>query len=108
MPPDPTASRALFREADFRRLWLTGLIAFFVRWMEILVFGVFTYQQTGSAFLVASMIMLRLVPLAVLGVPFGALAARLSRRVGLIVSMAVLSATALALFFIAWLGQLAV
>ena len=106
--PDPSASPKLFLEADFRRLWLTGLIAFFVRWMEILVFGVFTYQQTGSAFLVASMIMLRLVPLAVLGVPFGALAARLSRRVGLIVSMAVLSATALALFFIAWLGQLAV
>jgi MFS family permease len=106
--PDPSRSEPLFRDADFRRLWVTGLVVFFVRWMEILVFGVFTYQQTGSAFLVASMIMLRLIPLAVLGVPLGALAARISRRLGLVVSMAVLAATSLALLAVASAGHLAV
>ena len=47
----------LFREADFRHLWTAGLLSFLIRWLEILVFGVFVYQQTGSAFLVASMTM---------------------------------------------------
>ena len=55
---------SLFRDGDFRRLWAIGLISFLVRWLEILVFGIFVYQQTGSAFMVASMTMLRLLPLA--------------------------------------------
>jgi MFS family permease len=98
----------LFRDADFRRLWTTGLIVFLVRWLEILVFGVFVYQQTGSAFLVASMTMLRLLPLALFGVPFGSLAARIRRRTGLIVMLAVLAGTASILLVIAALGHLAV
>jgi hypothetical protein len=43
----------LLRDPEFRHLWTSGLILFLVRWLEILVFGVFTYQETGSAFLVA-------------------------------------------------------
>ena len=87
-------SGSLVRNADFRRLWASGLIVFLVRWLEILVFGVFVYQQTDSAFLVASMTMLRLLPLALFGVPFGALAARIPRRTGLIAMLSMLSATA--------------
>ena len=101
-------SGPLFREADFRRLWTTGLIVFLVRWLEILVFAVFVYQQTGSAFLVASMTMLRLLPLTLFGVPFGALAARIRRRTGLIVMLSALSATASILLVVAAFGHLAV
>jgi len=98
----------LVRDPDFARLWTVGLVGFFVRWMEILVFGVFTYQETGSAFLVASMTMLRLLPLALFGVAFGALAARIRRRTGLVVVQAVLTATSLALLAVAAAGHLAV
>src|SRR5690606_30833676 len=99
---------SLFRDGDFRRLWSIGLISFLVRWLEILVFGVFVYQQTGSAFLVASMTMLRLLPLALFGVALGSLAARSRRRTGLVVMVAVLTGLAAILWIVAALGHLAV
>jgi MFS family permease len=101
-------SASLFLDGDFRRLWTAGLIGYLVRWLEVLVFGVYTYQVTGSAFMVASMVMLRLLPLALLGVPFGALAALVPRRTGLVVSLAVLCATSSALAIVAWLDRLEV
>ena len=81
---------------------------FFIRWLEILVFGVFTYQQTDSAFYVAGMTMVRLLPLALFGVPFGALAARIRREAGLVVMLATLSTTAMAVLVLAATGQLQV
>ena len=99
---------SLLRDRSFRHLWTGGVVQFLVRWLEVLVFGVFTYQQTGSAFLVAGMTMLRLLPLALFGVPFGALAARIRRRRGLIVMMVTLIATAGVLTVIAASGHLAV
>ncbi len=102
------ANRSLFREPDFLRLWLAGFVAFSVRWLEILVFGVFTYRQADSAFLVAGMIMLRLLPMALFGLPFGAYAARMSRRLGLLVSFAVLALVSTTLAIIAALDQLAI
>ena len=77
------------------------MIVFLVRWLEILVFGVFTYQKTGSPFLVAAMTMLRLLPLAIFGVALGVVAARIPRRAGLVVMLSVLTATALVLLFLA-------
>jgi MFS family permease len=105
LPPD---NGPLFLDADFRRLWTTGLVVFLVRWLEILVFGVFAYQQTGSAFTVASLTMLRLLPLALFGVPFGALAARIPRRAGLVFMLCTLTAVAAILLGMAWFGRLAV
>jgi MFS family permease len=99
---------SLLRDAEFRRLWTAGVVQFLVRWLEVLVFGVYTYQETGSAFLVAGMTMLRLLPLALLGVPFGALAARIRRRTGLVVTMSTLAATAGILMLVAASGHLAV
>jgi MFS family permease len=103
-----TTQASLFRDGDFVRLWTIGLVGFFVRWMEILVFGIFTYQLTGSAFMVASMTMLRLLPLAVLGVPLGALAARVPRRNALALVQCGLSVLSLALLALAALGLLQV
>jgi MFS family permease len=74
----------------------------------MLAFGVFTYQQTQSAFWVASMTMLRMLPMALFGVLFGALAARISRRIGLLVSQAVLFVTALVLLAVSAAGALEV
>jgi MFS family permease len=99
---------SLLRDPSFRHLWTVGVVQFLVRWLEVLVFGVFTYQQTGSAFLVAGMTMLRLLPLALFGVAFGALAARIRRRAGLVVMMVTLTVTAGVLAVVAATGHLVV
>jgi MFS family permease len=111
--PDPTiatatAPLAVHHDPEFRRLWTAGLLGSLVRWLEILVFGVFTYQQTQSAFWVASMTMLRMLPLALFGVLLGAVSMRTSRRRGLLVGNAVLLVTSLVLCTVAAYGALAV
>jgi len=97
-----------FDVADFRRLWLVGLVVFAVRWLEMLVIGVFVYQRTGSPFLVALMVLLRMVPMALFGVVLGTVAERLERRtalIGVLVGMLIVS---LVLAALAHAGQLAV
>jgi len=42
-----------------------------IRWLEILAFAVFTYDQTKSALGVASLMMLRLLPLSLFGLAQG-------------------------------------
>ena len=92
--------RGLLGEADFRRLWLVGVVVFAVRWLEMLAVAVFAYQRTGSPFIVAMLTMLRMLPMALFGAVVGALAERIERRTALIlvvVSM-LLSSLVLALF----------
>jgi len=93
---------------QFRRLWALGMLVSLTRWLEILAFGVFTYDLTQSAFWVASLMMLRMVPLAMFGLAFGALAARFSRRTGLLVCQAVLCVTTVVLLVISSLGAIEV
>ena len=72
--------RHLIYLPDFRRLWLIGLVVFAVRWLEMLVVGVFVYQHTGSAFQVAMMTLLRMAPMVLFGPIIGAVAERFERR----------------------------
>ncbi|MFM1989243.1 MAG: hypothetical protein RJA99_2200 [Pseudomonadota bacterium] len=97
MSDSERADAPLLRDPDFRRLWAAGLITYFVRWLEVLVFGVFTYERTGSAFAVAAMLMLRMAPLGLLGLPFGAWAARVPGRTGVAAMLATLATTSTAL-----------
>lgn len=73
-------ARSLLAEAQFRRLWTVGSVIFVVRWIEMIAVGVFVYRQTGSAFLVAMMTMLRILPMGLLGAVIGAVAERMERR----------------------------
>jgi MFS family permease len=94
--------RTLFRERDFLRLWTAGLCIFVVRWLEILAVGVFAYAATGSAFVVAVLTMLRLLPMGLFGAFLGAAADRMDRRRALllvVLSQAVTSAVIAALAF---------
>jgi MFS family permease len=97
-----------FDKPDFRRLWLIGLVVFAVRWLEMLVVGVFVYQRTGSPFLVAMMTLLRLLPMALFGALLGALAERLERRTALMISLSAMLITSLAIAALAHAGQLEV
>jgi MFS family permease len=106
--PGATAALPIHQDPQFRRLWTVGFLGALVRWTEVLAFAVFVLQQTHSAFLVASMTMLRMLPLALLGVPLGALAARISLRRGVLVSQATLFATSLTLLVLSLAGALQV
>jgi MFS family permease len=97
------AWRGLFRDRDFLRLWLAGLAVFVVRWLETLAVGVFAYNATQSAFVVAMLTMLRLLPMGLFGAFLGAMADRMDRRQALllivvsqIVTSAVIGVLALA------------
>jgi MFS family permease len=98
----------LFAEADFRRLWYVGLIVFVVRWLETLAVAVFVWQATGSAFVVAMLTMLRLLPMGLFGALLGAVAERMDRRLGLLIIVVVSMAVSLTLAGLAFAGSLAV
>ncbi|HWB51783.1 MAG TPA: MFS transporter [Stellaceae bacterium] len=111
MPPADVARQSkgwLFELPDFRRLWLIGLIVFAVRWLEMLVVGVFVYQRTGSAFEVALMTLLRMAPMVMFGPLIGAYVERLERRHAQVVVSISMLLTAIVVASLAYAGQLAV
>lgn len=101
-PPRP------FAFGDFRRLWGIGLVVFMVRWLEMLAVSIFVWQATGSAFLVAMMGMLRILPMGLFGAPLGVLAERVQPRTALIAIVLVSLLTSAALAALAFAGHLAV
>lgn len=105
----PTRARSwLFALPDFRRLWTIGLVVFAVRWLEMLVVGVFVYERTDSAFQVALMTLLRMAPMVIFGPLIGAYVERMERRnAQVIVSLSML-VTAIVVAGLAYAGQLEV
>src|SRR5581483_5666492 len=93
---------------DFWRLWFVGLVVFVVRWLETIAIGIVVYQRTGSAFLVAMMTMLRLLPMGLFGAVLGALAERIERRSALVGVVILMGGTSLTLGLLAYSGRLEV
>jgi hypothetical protein len=89
-------------------LWLVGTITFAVRWLEMLVVGVFVYQHTDSAFDVALMTLLRSLLMTLFGAVIGALAERVDRRQALIAVVLLMLTTSVCLALLAYTGALAV
>jgi len=94
--------------ADFWRLWLVGFILFLGRWIDMLAMSVYVYQHTRSAFLVSLLMVLRFLPMSLLGMVFGAIAERIERRTLLLLINLSLLAGALALAILEQAGMLAV
>jgi MFS family permease len=94
--------------ADFWRLWFVGLVVFTVRWVETVAVGVFVYQHTGSALIVAMMMMLRLLPMGLFGAFLGAIAERTERRTTLNVVVVSMVITSLTLAILAQMHLLAI
>ena len=68
----------------------------------------FAYQHTGSAFIVAMLTMLRMLPMALFGAFVGAAAERLERRTALILVVLLMLPSSAVLALLAWTGALAV
>lgn len=83
MSADPTqvatASKSLLRDRGFLALWGVGALNSTGRWLEMLVIAIFVFEQTRSPLLVASMLMLRLLPMALFGMFGGVVAHRFER-----------------------------
>jgi hypothetical protein len=94
--------------ADFWRLWYVGLVLATVRWLEMVVAGVVVYERTGSAFVVAAITMLRLLPMGLFGALLGALVERVDRRRALAALVALMATASAALCLVASLGALQV
>ncbi len=69
----------LLRDRSFLTLWAVGALNSTGRWLEMLVIAIFVLERTGSPLLVASMLMLRLLPMALFGLFSGVLAHRFER-----------------------------
>jgi MFS family permease len=97
----------LLRDPAYLRVWLVGMFSGIARWLEMLVVGVYAFDTTGSPFLVALLVILRLLPLAVLGSVVGTFADRIAPRLVLTATMgaAMMVSTAVFLIFVAGLDQ---
>ena len=93
MPQAPRAPvRIVLADPSFRRLWLTGALASAMRWLDTLVLGVYVFDLTGSAFLVALLFFTRQLPRILFALAIGTLADRVDRRLMLMVCFALLAA----------------
>lgn len=119
MPQEPSPSlapagagrhplRRLFASPAFRRLWAVGALANAMRWVEILVAAIFTFEATGSALAVSLVAVLRALPMFLAGAAAGAIAEVLDRRRLLMAGQGAVAVTASVLALLAWSGQLAV
>jgi MFS family permease len=98
--------KALLADPDFRRVWLVGAIAGALRWLELLAIGVYVLQQTGSPSMVALITALRLAPMFLCGSLIGALGDRYERSHVLLIGLAIVAATSIALAALAFTGQI--
>ena len=99
---------SLLADRRFLALFTIGTLTSLVRWLEMLVFGVYVFAETGSAAVTAAMTLLRLLPLALFGAFAGAVADRIDRRRLMqwgLVFMCVLSG---ALAVLSWSGRIEV
>jgi MFS family permease len=96
----------LLRNREFRLIWLIGAATNTLRWLEILAVGVVVFDITGSPFQVAFMIILRFLPMALIGAFTGVVADRFNRRLFQIRSLGFMMATSSLLTLIVFGGYL--
>ena len=96
----------LLRNREFRLIWLIGAATNTLRWLEILAVGVVVFDMTGSPFQVAFMIILRFLPMALIGALTGVVADRFNRRLFQIWSLGSMMATSILLTLMVFGGYL--
>ena len=105
-PPSPV--RSLLSDPAFLRIWIAGGLVGTIRWLEVLAIGVYTYQITGSPFIVATMLFARMVPTMLLGTFAGAIAERVSRRHLMMAGLVIMCLVSASLTALAVSGRLAI
>src|SRR5258708_25052665 len=98
--------RALLATPGFRLLWFAGVVGNSMRWLELLVAGIFTFDVTGSTLAVAVVTVARTLPMLLLGVFAGVIGEALNRKTLLLCGLLIIAASATTLSVLAVLGRL--
>ncbi|MDP6874056.1 MAG: MFS transporter [Alphaproteobacteria bacterium] len=98
--------RTLIRDRNFRHVWMAGGLGWLMRWLEMLAVGVFTFEVTQSALLVALVTMARTVPMLLFSAFTGAFADSINRRLMLLSGLGTLTVVSAILAFLALSGRI--
>jgi len=99
---------ALLATPGYLRLWFAGGVGNAMRWLELLVAGIFTYDVTHSTFLVALVTVARSLPMLLTGALAGVIGEALNRKHILVAQLLTMTATSAVLLTVALLGQIRV
>ena len=88
----------------FLLVWVVGGLTGVVRWLQLLVLGIYTFQLTGSPLLVSAVPMLWMLPLALCGPIVGVVADRISRKLLLLASLAMVLGVSVAAALASYAG----
>jgi len=99
---------ALLRDPNYLSIWILGSLTGFIRWFQLLAFGVYAFEITGSPILVAIVPILWGLPLALFGPIIGGIADRVNRKMLLTVSIALVLCVATVMGFLAYAGSLTI
>lgn len=99
---------ALLANPAYVRLWFAGGVGNAMRWLELLVAGIFTYSATHSAFLVAVITVARSLPMLFLGPIAGVVAEAFNRKRLLLAQLTVMAMISLVLAMLALSGHIRV
>ena len=91
------ARRLLLGNPRFLVVWVVGGLTGIVRWLQLLVLGIYTFQITGSPLLVAVIPVMWMLPMALCGPFVGVVADRVSRKLLLVGSLALVLAVSVAM-----------
>lgn len=107
-PPAAPTIGTLLRNPSYLSVWMLGSLTGFIRWFQVLAFGVYTFEITGSPILVAIVPILWGLPLAIFGPVIGGIADRVDRKLLLGGSIAMVLCVATIMAFLAYTGELSV
>jgi MFS family permease len=98
--------RILLRSPNYLCVWIMGGLTGFIRWFQLLALGVYTFETTGSPFLVSLVPVLWGLPLTFCGPIIGGVADRINRKLLLAITISAIFFVALAMAIIAYNGRL--
>src|ERR1700681_2927580 len=99
--------RLLATPGDARR-WFAGGVGSAMRWVEMLVAGIFTFDATHSTLLVAVVVAARSLPMLFLGPILGVISEALNRKRLLVAQQMVMAANSATLATLALTGEIRV
>ena len=103
---DPRPIRTLLSNQNFLCIWSVGGLTGIIRWFQLLAFGVYSFEITGSPFLVSTIPILWMLPLILFGPFIGVIADQVSRKLLLSVSVLIITVLQIIMSFAAFSGDL--
>ena len=92
----------LFRSKDYITLWTIGTLLNILRWADIILVSIIIYEITSSPLQVSYLIIIRFLPLIILGYVSGTISDNINRRIGFINGLLLMAIISLILLFITY------